>query len=75
MKRAIARRLDKLESLGPGAAPTTIFAGRPLAEGEPGMLLANWREEIAQGRASLCGPALFIKAPLMTVAEWVAEQQ
>ena len=71
MSRNIDRRLSKLESERLDHAPTHIFADRPMAAGEGEAMIANWRELVAAGEASVSGCVLFVLAPEpMTVAEW-----
>ena len=67
----LTQRIRKLEEAVHVGAPTKLFSPRSLAPGEAKHLLENWREEVAAGRAGVSGPALYVRVPKLTVAEWM----
>ena len=69
--RGIRRRLERVEAGRQTGEPDRIFSARPLEDGEAEFILANWREWVADGRASRSGNLLLVMDPPMTVAEWV----
>lgn len=72
----LERRLARLEAARSTTAPTAILSDRPIGD-QAGDLeatgaLANWRQWVAQGRATVRNGVLCLSGPEMTVEEWAA---
>jgi hypothetical protein len=69
----LRKRLERIEASRHQGAPDCIFSDRPLEKGEVPGLLANWRELVASGQASVTGNVLYIISPRLTTKEWAAK--
>jgi hypothetical protein len=72
MKRTIESRLRRLEGTVP-QVPSCVFSPHPMREGEANSLLANWRNEVAAGRATVMGRALMLYGQKLTKEEWMTK--
>ena len=70
----LERRLAHVEAARSVTAPTRILTDRalgdPAGDLEATDALANWRQWVAQGRATVRHGVLCIDRPLMTTGEW-----
>jgi hypothetical protein len=72
MKQTIENRLRRLEGAVP-QVPSCVFSSRPMEDGENEHLLANWRDEVAAGRATVMGWALMLHGQKLTKEEWMTK--
>lgn len=72
----LERRLAHIEAARSVSAPTRILTdcalGDPAGDLEAADALANWRQWVAQGRATVRHGVLCLNRPTMTAGEWAA---
>ncbi|MCJ2023012.1 hypothetical protein [Methylobacterium sp. J-067] len=72
----LERRLAHIEATRSVSAPTRILMDRalgdPAGDIEAADALANWRQWVEQGRATVRHSVLCLSRPAMTAGEWVA---
>jgi hypothetical protein len=70
----LERRLAHVEAARSITAPTRILTDRaigdPAGDLEAADVLANWRQSVAQGRATVRHGVLCLNQPEMTAVEW-----
>lgn len=72
----LERRLARIEASRGTGAPTAILTDRaigdPAGDLEAADALVNWRQWVAQGRATVRHGVLCLNRPEMTAKEWAA---
>ncbi len=71
MRREIERRMQKLESKHAVGEPKQMFSCIPLTTEIRDDVSQNWRQWVADGRASMAGETLINRAPRMTTEQWL----
>lgn len=69
---SLLKRVERIEAKQHVGAPTKIVANYPVEDDEATDALTNWRQRVADGRASVKGDVLWLMHPPLTVEEWVA---
>ncbi|MDR7039844.1 hypothetical protein J2X36_004622 [Methylobacterium sp. BE186] len=68
----LSKRLEKIEAARHIGQPIKIIANYPVGDEDARDALMNWRQWVADGRASVKGKVLWLMQPPLTVEEWTA---
>ncbi|GEP04803.1 hypothetical protein [Methylobacterium oxalidis] len=68
----LSKPLEKIEAARHVGQPTKIIANYPVGDEEARDASVNWRQWVAEERASVKGKVLWLMQPPLTVEEWAA---
>jgi hypothetical protein len=69
---ALLKRVERIEAKQHVGAPLRIIANYPVGNAAARDALTNWRQWVADGRATVKGEVLWLMQPPLSVEEWIA---
>lgn len=70
---SLLKRVERIEAKRVTTRPSIITACIPLTDEILRDAVTNWQQWVRDGRASVHGSHLHLRAPVLTVEEWEAE--